>query len=393
MPRFKLTRMTGRNRGERRAATPFELFFDLVFVVSVSFASENLHEIQTHGSVWAGFGAYAMVFFAIWWAWMNFTWFATAFDTDDWLYRLTTIVQMGGALVLAAGTESAMQDGDFSVVTAGYVVMTLAIVSQWTRAAIQSPTYRQACVRHAVGAFVVQLAWIFRLMLPSEIGFAAFFVLVAAELAVPVVADHRNWTPSNPHHVAERYGLFTLIVLGEGLLAAAQAIIAAIHTSDQVVALTVIGGAGLVIVSAMWWSYFASPLADGFSTYRSSFLYGYGHYFVFAAAGAVSAGLQTIAVAQGAGEGTKATELSTTLTVPIVVFAFAVWVMVLRRELKPQASVAAIGVILVLATLTFVPSRPIGIVVISALLLTAIVVLVVVSAPQPQPQRGASPTT
>ncbi len=44
-----------------------------------------------------------MVFFAIWWAWMNFTWFASAYDTDDVPYRVMTFVQMAGVLLLAAG--------------------------------------------------------------------------------------------------------------------------------------------------------------------------------------------------------------------------------------------------------------------------------------------------
>ena len=60
-----------------------------------------------------------MVFFAIWWAWMNFTWFASAYDTDDDVYRITTLVQIAGALILAAGVPRAFADGDFAVVTSG----------------------------------------------------------------------------------------------------------------------------------------------------------------------------------------------------------------------------------------------------------------------------------
>ena len=47
-----------------------------------------------------------MVFFAIWWAWMNFTWFASAYDCDDVPYRLTMFVQIAGALILAAGVPA-----------------------------------------------------------------------------------------------------------------------------------------------------------------------------------------------------------------------------------------------------------------------------------------------
>jgi len=84
-------------------ASILELFFDLVFVIAVSLAGTNLHHALVEGKPGMGIASYLMIFFAIWWAWMNFTWFATSFDNDDWLYRVTTFVQMVGVLVLAAG--------------------------------------------------------------------------------------------------------------------------------------------------------------------------------------------------------------------------------------------------------------------------------------------------
>lgn len=94
--RFRLTPMRPRDPGESgRAASTLELFFDLVFVIAVSIASTNLHDTVTAGHLGEGLGHYFIVFFGIWWAWMNFTWFATSFDVDDWLYRLMAIVQMG----------------------------------------------------------------------------------------------------------------------------------------------------------------------------------------------------------------------------------------------------------------------------------------------------------
>src|SRR3546814_13727939 len=82
---------------------------------------------------------------------MNFTWFASAFDTDDWLYRVLTILQMGGVLVLAAGVHDAMVDGEYTVVTWGYVVMRLAMVAQWLRVAASDPSSRGTALRMAAG--------------------------------------------------------------------------------------------------------------------------------------------------------------------------------------------------------------------------------------------------
>ena len=71
---------------------------------------------------------------------MNFTWFATSFDTDDWLYRLLTIVQMGGVLALASGIQPAFTDHDYSVLIYAYVVMRLALVTQWLSASRSART-------------------------------------------------------------------------------------------------------------------------------------------------------------------------------------------------------------------------------------------------------------
>ena len=82
---------------ERRAASSLELFFDLVFVIAVSIAAATLHEhlVESGEGVIRALVSYLCVFFAVWWTWMNFTWFATSFDSDDWLYRVLTFVQMG----------------------------------------------------------------------------------------------------------------------------------------------------------------------------------------------------------------------------------------------------------------------------------------------------------
>src|SRR5688500_3700331 len=122
-----------------RASSPLELLFDLTFVVAVASITAQL----AHG-IAAGHGLeevtpFLQVFFAIWWAWMNFTWFASSFDTDDVPYRLLTMVQMAGVLVLAAGVPAALEHGDYRAVTIGYAIMRAGLVACWLRAAIEDP--------------------------------------------------------------------------------------------------------------------------------------------------------------------------------------------------------------------------------------------------------------
>src|SRR6476469_3097954 len=101
--------MAGRDPDEdHRASTPLELFFDLCFVVAVSAAAATLHHDLGRGHL-IGMAGYATVFFAIWWAWLNYSWFASAYDTGDVVFRLTTFVIMSGVLVLAAGVPRAAE--------------------------------------------------------------------------------------------------------------------------------------------------------------------------------------------------------------------------------------------------------------------------------------------
>ncbi|MGW6503367.1 low temperature requirement protein A, partial [Nonomuraea angiospora] len=284
--------MAGRDPAEpHRVATPLELLSDLCFVVAVAQASASLHHSLSEGHAGTGVLGYAMVFFAIWWAWMNFTWFASAYDTDDASYRLLTFVQMAGVLLLAAGTPRAFQDRDFELVTLGYVIMRVALVLLWLRAAHGHAEGRRSALRYAFGVAVVQVGWIARLALPEQLGLTAFLVLVLAELAVPVWAERFSSTSWHPHHIAERYGLFTIIVLGESILAATIAIQTGLDRRLDVGPLLLVACSGMVIVFAMWWLYFSRTAHLFLTSSKAAFSWGYGHYLIFSSAAAIGAGL------------------------------------------------------------------------------------------------------
>jgi low temperature requirement protein LtrA len=309
---------------EHRSATVLELFFDLCFVVAVAQAAAALHHEVADGHVGDGVVGYATVFFAIWWAWMNFTWFASAYDTDDVPYRLTTLVQIAGALILAAGVPDAMIGGDLTVITLGYVVMRLAMVTQWLRAAGSDPPHRRSSLRFAAGVAAVQVGWVLRLLLPEGPGYAGFLVLAAAELAVPIWAERAAPTSWHPRHIAERYGLFTLIVLGECVLSSTLAIEAALAEDAALADLATTAAGGLLTVFAMWWLYFAKEPHELLTSLRAGIVWGYGHYLVFASAAAVGAGLavNVDAVTHHAAIGPRA---AASFTIPVALFLLAVW--------------------------------------------------------------------
>ena len=309
-----------------RVASTLELFFDLVFVVAVSNASVNLHHAIAEGHAAHGIESYLLVFFAIWWAWMNFTWFATSFDTDDWLYRVLTIGQMGGVMILTAGIAIAFA-GDMTVTIVGYVVMRVFMICQWLRAARSDGEGGRAALWYACGIAVVQVVWILWLLFANGLlGVILLFVLIAAELAVPLVAENRGRTPWHPHHITERYGAFTLIVLGESLLASTNAIIEAHESQGHWDSLIPLAMLSLLITAALWWIYFWPAHHTAISTFASSLRYGYGHYLVFAAAAAVSVGVELATESAGGESEVSTVAVGYALAIPVAVFLLAVLV-------------------------------------------------------------------
>lgn len=343
-----------------RASTPLELFFDLCFVVAVAQAGASLHHAYVEGHPGDAFTAFPFVFFAIWWAWMNFTWFASAYDNDDVPYRLAVLVQIAGALILAAGVPRAFDGREFAVVTFGYLVMRLALVSLWVRAAIEHQSGRGCAIRYAVGVGACQIGWLSLLLLPETAALVAWAVLVPLELLVPVWAERRGRTSWHPGHIVERYGLFTIIVLGESILAASLAIQTALDEGQSLADLASVAGGGLLIVFAMWWVYFDLPTEQVMGTARAhfgesprgAFVWGYSHLVVFASAAAVGAGLAA-AVDHAAGHSKLTdTQVALTVTVPVSVYLASVWVLHLRHKHPGflRYGVVPLAVIVVLAS-------------------------------------------
>jgi low temperature requirement protein LtrA len=371
---------------EHRSSTALELFFDLCFVVAVASAASSLHHELAEGRVADGVVSFALVFFAIWWAWMNFTWFASAYDNDDVPYRLAVLVQIAGALVFAAGIPRLFSVQQSATAVAGYVIMRLAMVAQWLRAAANDPDRRSANLRYAIGIAVVQVGWVVRLVVPVGWRIPTFLVLAAAELAVPIWAERRTVTTWHPHHIAERYGLFTIIVLGESVLAASTGVRDAVDAGgfDAEIAATAAGG--LLIVFAMWWLYFDQPAEvtaerarDVFADDpRLAFTWGYGHLVVFASAAAVGAGLQVEFDRITGHSEVSAVQSAATVAVPVVVYVLSLWALHVRQK-RPGAMRAAAAPVTVVAVVVAI-WLPAPIVVMGVIL--AVLVAATVAAPR-----------
>ncbi|MET7466459.1 low temperature requirement protein A [Nonomuraea sp. NPDC005501] len=387
MPPAIRVRMSARAIDEpHRASSPLELLFDLTFVVAVAAATAQLAHDVADGHGLARLVLFLQVFFAIWWAWMNFTWFASSYDTDDVPYRLLTMVQMGGVLVLAAGVPAAAVHSDFRAVTIGYLIMRIALVAQWVRAGVEDAAGRRTALRYAVGITVAQAGWVVRLVLaetgalPSPAALPLFVALVVLELAVPLWAERTRPTTWHPHHIAERYGLFTIILLGESVLAATRGVEGALEAARTSAPLVVMAVSGLVLLFALWWLYFLTPAGEGLGDRRHrSYLWGYGHYGLFAALAALGAGLEV--AAEQTGHDVKASPLAICYAVAIPTAVFLVLLGVVHAPIaaKPvPRPVAALGCAVVILLLPLTASQA-GVPAVVAAIAAACVVLTVLT--------------
>jgi low temperature requirement protein LtrA len=358
--RHAMARMGGRDPHEKhRAATPLELFFDLTFVIAFGVAgSQFAHEIA-EAHVGAGLLGFSFAMFAVVWAWINFTWFASAYDTDDWIFRVVTMLQIVGVLILAMGIEPmfhSLLEGDHvdnAVMVGGYVIMRLALVSQWLRAAKQDPARRQTCMRYAKYLALVQLGWIAVLIIEADVLTTVFLILplVVLEMAAPYAAERDVRTPWHAHHIAERYGLLAIIALGECLIGAIETLRAIVAHHGWSVDAALVGFGGTALAFGMWWIYFMLPAGRALHLRRHrSFLFGYSHIPIFAAIAATGAGLHVAAYYIDHEAHISAAAAVASIAIPVALFkASLTWLYSMMMGPDRAVIAVAAGVIAALA--------------------------------------------
>jgi len=186
-----------------------------------------------------------------------------------------------------------------AVMVAGYVVMRIAMVAQWLRAARQDPEHRAVCLAYATSVTIAQIGWVGLIVAHTSAGvfLAAAPVLVAVEMLGPYLAEIRKGrTPWHAHHIAERYSLLAIIALGEGVVGTVASISAVVGAQGWSVDAALVAVAGTGLTFGMWWMYFAIPAADLLHAHRDrSFGFGYLHIVLFGAIVGTGAGLHAAA--------------------------------------------------------------------------------------------------
>jgi low temperature requirement protein LtrA len=351
---------TGRNRDHRhrplsgrdpreahRSATPLELLYDLPFVVAVGTAANELAHYLAEGHFGAAIAGFCLAVFTVAWAWMSYSWFASAYDNDDWVFRVATMVQMVGVIVLALGIEemfASIDHGatlDIGVSVLGYVVMRLSMLFLWSLVARNDPARAPAARKYIWTIGVAQVGWVLLTLLGLPI--SSFLLwgsgLVALELAGPVLAQRRSPTPWHARHIAERHGLLVLITLGEGVFGTVAALNALVHAEQGwTVDAALLAVAGINLTFGMWWMYFAVPWGEVLDRHRErAYVWGAGHILLFGSIAATGAGLHVAAYFLEGVATLDTTATVLTVAVPVSLYVLVLYVLysVFLRQRDP----------------------------------------------------------
>lgn len=235
--------------GERHA-TWLELFYDLVFVAAIFQLSTNLSEDISV----SGFLSFLVLFVPVWWSWVGAAFYATRFDTDDTAHRLFTMLQMIAVAAMAVSVRAGLSSmsAEFA---ASYAVVRLLLVAEYARAGRHVPEARQLTGRYSKGFALAAVLWLASAFVPIPARFALWAVGLLVDFGTPILAGqlHSRLAP-HPWHLPERFGLFTLIVLGDSVVRAVSAVSG--HSWNVLSATT--AALGLCTAFGLWWIYFDS---------------------------------------------------------------------------------------------------------------------------------------
>ncbi|WP_227675558.1 low temperature requirement protein A [Psychrobacter submarinus] len=224
----------------------------------------------------------------------------------------------------------------------GYAIMRLASCSQWWRVYKQVDGHQRVAGRSIVGLLLLQSLWILWLFLPVSMQMPALFIFIIAELVMPLwerAAQNLNW---HPRHIAERYGLLTIIVLGEGVLGVSNSIQYFLVNSDSAASVIILVGSSLVaLVFALWWLYFTIPfgtILDNVRRRYDFFLFGYGHFFVLATLAALGSALDLVTNARADTMDQSITQPYAMGLLMVMLLAFLMSLTLLRSLMCRQSS-------------------------------------------------------
>jgi low temperature requirement protein LtrA len=240
-------RISGDGEGDNHASW-IELFFDLVFVVVIA---ELSHTLEQHLS-WNGFLQFAALFVPCWWAWVLVTFYIDRYETDDPPHRLLILGGMLAVIFLGATVHNAFSTESVGFVLA-YITIRSIVLGLYFRATQYVPTAQSNLKLYLASYVPSTTLWLGSIAFPAPTRYWLWGIAMTIELLIPILGTRiLAGTPAHPSHLQERFGLFTLIVLGESIVSVAST--TANGSWAFLPTLAAVGGFG--IAACLWWLYF-----------------------------------------------------------------------------------------------------------------------------------------
>jgi low temperature requirement protein LtrA len=232
-----------------RKVTWLELFFDLVFVAAVAQVGTHLRDDYSV----PGLLRFSFLFVLIWWAWLGHTTFSTRFDTDDLAQRALTGLQMFLVAVMAINATGALDSRDSAGFAAAYSVMRFVLVAQYLRVR-RVRQARALTTRYAASCGIAALMWLVSALVPAPGRFAIWALAFVVDVLTPLLTTrHLISVPHDGAHLPERYGLFSIILLGESMVAVMAGMGRQEYWSPSAASSAILG---MTLVFVVWWWYF-----------------------------------------------------------------------------------------------------------------------------------------
>lgn len=272
--------------GERHASW-LELFFDLVFVLAVA----QIAQILVKNADFAGFIKYTVLFIPVWWSWVGFTFYADRFESNDTSYRVLTFAAMLAVAALSLTLAAAFTpSGDIPLVIT-YGLVRLVLIVLYARSAYHIPLARALSGQFVYGLAVSLMMFGASLAFDSPVRYYIWAAALILELLIPFLnLQATRSIPYDYSHIPERFGLFTIIVLGEAVLATAMGASSVSWTPGNITMASI----GFAMAACIWWINFDFVDDNAIRTRDlfPRFIYLYGHFFIVASIVAIGVGVE-----------------------------------------------------------------------------------------------------
>ncbi len=236
--------------GVERKIGWLELFYDLIYVATII----QLGDLLTRDATPRGVLLFVGLFVPVWWSWTGMMFYFNRFVADDAWHRVLVFAQMFAIAHLAVSVTGAFGEASAAFALAYFAIRAILVVF-YLRAWRVVPSAHPLIRRYVIGFSIAALVWLVSAFVPPPYRFALWLVGLALEFYVPLSSRSRHLQyllPPDTGHFAERYGLFTIIVLGESFIK----VVGGLAGHEVHLDTFALSALGFAIAACVWWLYF-----------------------------------------------------------------------------------------------------------------------------------------